>query len=391
MKKITILSFMALFCANVVAQSENQTILYKSRCCMKVSPPPVTTYITDEENIVIGQTTSVRWPSTENSWIKDTCWVKAPVINSNYYDSLFPGMRDATINDPNANLVVINWMLAVENDETVLHCFFTMPADEVTNLFLAMQETAIVDLETGVNYRIRRTEPECTRKHFGVKAKKGDVLDLKIYFPKLPETTERVSIYTVPIWSLRGGVEYVLTRETASQKEYDDVPQIKSPTFIRKGEKYDNDNWDTWQRYKDAHLIKPTSEGTMAIWNTPKATYIAIAHEQNSMSEYYSVRSGTMLVDNRGNQYKLKRFGGGNLPMDELFWVDGYSGDFLTFLMEFEPMPPSVTSFSYVVPDLEDFYVKFTNPRGGVRANLNVSELRKNQSLFEYNPRVIKE
>ena len=357
---------------------------------MKVSPPPVTTSYTDEENIEHTMT-SVRWPSTENSWIKDTCWVKAPVINSNYYDSLFPGMRDATINDPNANLVVINWMLAVENDETVLHCFFTMPADEVTNLFLAMQETAIVDLETGVNYRIRRTEPECTRKHFGVKAKKGDVLDLKIYFPKLPETTERVSIYTVPIWSMRGGVEYVLTRETASQKEYDDVPQIKSPTFIRKGKKYDNDNWDTWQRYKDAHLIKPTSEGTMAIWNTPKATYIAIAHEQNSMSEYYSVRSGTMLVDNRGNQYKLKRFGGGNLPMDELFWVDGYSGDFLTFLMEFEPMPPSVTSFSYVVPDLEDFYVKFTNPRGGVRANLNVSELRKNQSLFEYNPRVIKE
>ena len=98
-----------------------------------------------------------------------------------------------------------------------------------------------------------------------------------------------------------------------------------------------------------------------------------------------------MLIDNRGNQYKLKRFGGGNLPMDELFWVDGYSGDFLTFLMEFEPMPPSVTSFSYVVPDLENFYVKFTNPRGGVRANLNVNELRKNQSLFEYNPRVIKE
>ena len=98
-----------------------------------------------------------------------------------------------------------------------------------------------------------------------------------------------------------------------------------------------------------------------------------------------------MLIDNRGNRYKLKQAGGGNLPLDELFWVDGYSGDFLTFLMEFEPLPPSVTSFTYVVPDLEPFYVMFANPKGGVRSNLNVNELRANQSLFEYNPRVIKE
>lgn len=394
MKKIIILSVMALFCANVEAQSENQTILYKSRCCMTVSPPPITTYITDEENNVIDQTTSIRWPNNEkDSWMKDTCWVKAPVISSNYYDSLFPGMRDATINTlNNANLVVINWMLAIENDETVMHCFFTMPADTVTNLFLAMEETAIVDLRTGVNYRIRRTEPECMRKHIGVKAKKGDVLDFKIYFPKLSETTQFVSIYTVPLWSQYGGVEYLLTRENKAQKEYDDVPNIISPTFVSKSEeKYDKDNWDTWRHYKDAHLIKPVREGTMALWNTPEATYIAIAHEQNSMGEFYDISSGTMLIDNRGNQYKLKRFGGGNLPMDEEFWIDGYSGDFLTFLLEFEPMPPSVTSFTYIMPDLEPFYVMFANYKGEVRSNLNVNELRKNQSLFEYQPRVIKE
>ena len=98
-----------------------------------------------------------------------------------------------------------------------------------------------------------------------------------------------------------------------------------------------------------------------------------------------------MLLDNSGNRYKLKRFGSGNLPMEELFWVDGYSGDFLTFLMEFEPMPPSVTSFTYIVPDLEPFHVMFANPNGGVISNLNVNQLRANQPLFEYNPRVIKE
>ena len=392
MRKIAIICIMALLCANVVAQSENQTILYKNRCCITVSPQPITTYITDEENNVINQTTSVRWPNNEkDSWMKDTCWVKAPVISTKYYDSLFPGMREATINNQNANLVVINWMLAIENDETVMHCFFTMPADTVTNLFLAMEETGIVDLETGVNYRIRRTEPECMRKHIGVVAKKGDVLDFKIYFPKLAETTRRISIYTVPLWSLYGGVEYLLTHENTPQKEYDDVPNIISPTFERKGGKYDKDNWDTWRRYKDPHLIKPVREGTMALWNTPDATYIAIAHEQNSLTEYFAITSGTVLIDNRGNRYKLKRFGGGNLPMDELFWIDGYSGDFLTFLMEFEPMPPSVTSFNFVEPDFEPFHVMFANPKGVVLSNLKVNELRKNQSLFEYHPRVIKE
>ena len=392
MKKIAIISIMALLCANVVAQSENQTILYKNRCCITVSPQPITTYITDEENNVINQTTSVRWPNNEkDSWMKDTCWVKAPVISSDYYDSLFPGMRDATTNTPNVNLVVINWMLAIENDETVMHCFFTMPADTVTNLFLAMEETGIVDLETGVNYRIRRTEPECMRKHIGVVAKKGDVLDFKIYFPKLAETTRRISIYTVPLWSQYGGIEYLLTHENTPPKEYDDVPNIISPTFERKGGKYDKDNWDTWQRYKDPHLIKPVREGTMALWNTPDASYIAIAHEQNSLTEYFAITSGTMLIDHRGNRYKLKRFGGGKLPMDELFWIDGYSGDFLTFLLEFEPMPPSVTTFTYIEPDFEPFYVMFANPKGVVISNLNVSELRKNQSLFEYHPRVIKE
>ena len=390
MKKTTILSILALFCANAMAQSENQTILYKSRGNITVSPQPVTIQYSDEECVKYKMETVV-WPNTENSWIKDTCWVNAPVIDTNYYDALFPGLRDATINSPRVNLVAINWMLAIENDETVLHCFFTMPADVVTNLFLAMKETAIVDLETGVNYRIRRTEPECMRKHIGVKAKKGDVLDFKIYFPKLPETTKFVSIYTVPIWSLRGGVQYGLTQRNKIEKEYDDAPKIISPTFVSKGEKYDKDNWDTWRRYKDAHLIKPVREGTMALWNTPEATYIAIAHEQNSMSEYYAISSGTMLIDNSGNRYKLKRFGGGNLPMEELFWIDGYSGDFLTFLMEFEPMPPSVTSFTYIVPDLDPFSTPFANPRGAVISNLNINALRANQSLFEYHQRVIKE
>ena len=59
-----------------------------------------------------------------------------------------------------------------------MHCYFRMPADEVTHLWLTSEETCLVDAETGVQYRIRRTEPETFRKQFSVKAKKGDVIIL---------------------------------------------------------------------------------------------------------------------------------------------------------------------------------------------------------------------
>ena len=379
------MSLMALLCANADAQSGTQTILYKSSCCVSRSPQPVT--ITNEGNAE-REITTVEWPSTENSWIKDTCWVKAPIISTNDYDSLFPSARDVIKLNPNMNLVVHNWMLAIENDETVLHCYFTMPSDIVTNIWLAMEETAIVDIETGVQYRIKRTEPECTRKHIGVKAKKDDILDFKIYFPKLAENTKTVSIYGVPMWYMRGEQLIKLTpKKTKLYNGYDDEPQIKSPTFVKKGKKYDKDNHETWEVYNNAHLIKPVKEGTMALWNTPEATYIAIAHEQNWMREYFGHSSETILIDNRGHRYKLKELRG--LPTDQQFWIEGYSGDFIAFLMVFEPLPPSLTSFTFIEPDGEPFEMTLASWAGQILNDLKVEELRANQHLFEPIERVI--
>jgi hypothetical protein len=93
-------------------------------------------------------------------------------------------------------------------------------------------------------------------------------------------------------------------------------------------------------------------------------------------------------MDNRGHQYKLKELQG--LPTGNIFWIEGNSGDFIAFVMVFEPLPPNVTTFTYLEPDSEDFDMWGADPEGQVIPNLNVSDLRANQHLFEPIERTIK-
>ncbi|MBR6178814.1 MAG: hypothetical protein IKQ70_13190 [Bacteroidales bacterium] len=347
--------------------------LAKNQCCPIQTPPSTT----DKKT----KLTSIVWPTTEHDWIKDTCWVKAPVADDFY--TVFPNK-----NTPPKNFSLLYWMLTEENDETVLHCYFTMPSDIVTNLWLASEETAIVDWATGVQYRARRTVPECTNKHIGIKAPIGTPLDFKIYFPKLPETTKEISIFGVPEWELYGEPSITLTRYSANHTS-DNLPPIKKARLIQDENDYKIHEHLTWSIYTDAHLIKPVKEGTLAIWTTPKATYLAIAHEQNWMREYYGVHEKTFLLDNRGNQYKIKDLWG--YPLGHTFWVNGYSGDFIAFLLVFEPLPADVTTFSYIESEDPKYDLWRANWDSKIRHNLNVNELRRNQSLFEPIERVIKE
>ncbi len=352
--------------------SERVRILAKSQCC------PARCDI--EYNTKTKKSTAI-WDDLEMGYIRDKCEVQAPVAKD--FDAIFPGAMNGLPKD----YVLLYWMLTEENDETVLHCYFTMPADEVVNLWLACEETAIVDMATGVQYRTKRTAPECFRKHFSVKAPKGTPLDFKIYFPKLAQTTKKIAIYGVPLWNMRG--TKVSINNINASTIYDNTPQIKNPTCIKGGNNYNKDNHETWAVYNNPHLIKPVNEGTMALWNTPEATYIAIAHEQNWTREYYGLSSATMLVDGRGHRYKLKELRG--LPTEQEFWLECYSGDFVAFLMVFEPLPPNVITFHYIEPDVEEFEMWGSDPEGQVINNLSVSELRANQSLFEPIERTIKE
>ena len=332
--------------------------------------------------------TTINWESSEDRHIKerDGVWVNNVPLRT------IPLKENPNVETYRKNFdrgfTEKSLLLTEEDNETVLHCYMKMPADSITNFWLASDETGIIDYETGIHYRARRCEPqEAWYKYFNFTAPKDSVVDFRIYFPKLPETTETVCIYGVPNWGMRGGGIMVLEGRGKKQNTYDKKPNMHHPTLVKAAKDYSKNNSGSWSVYKDAHTIKPTGEGTMAMWLTPEATYVAIAHEQNWLREYMGVEKGCMLVDGNGKQYKLK--GIEDYPLGEIYWVEGYSGDFIATLKVFEPLPLDVETITYIEPDGEPFSAWGANWKGETKANLIVESLRANQKLFEYHKRKI--
>lgn len=328
--------------------------------------------------------TTIEWPSTENnSWHEDIGFVSnVPVVKN--IESVYEKDVLASVYTP------MKWRLTDEGKNTVLHCYLLMKSDIVTNFWLGNAETTILDKETGIIYQAKATVPEkCYNKVFAVKGKKDTVFDLQIVFPKLPENAKDLAIYGVPNWFMRGvdiqEMASVVSDRTAPL--YDDVPEVHLATKLKDANNYNKDNHESWSVYNDAHTIKPVKENTMALWRTKDATYLAIAAEQNWIREYYGRGGNTILLDNQGHQYKCKDVMG--YPNDDLFWLEGYPGDYFAMVFVFEPLPLRVENLTYIVPEGEPFNMWGANWSGEVIPNLEVSQLRKNQKLFEYRPRVV--
>ncbi|MBR5654364.1 MAG: hypothetical protein IKX22_09825 [Prevotella sp.] len=342
------------------------------------------------------------WIPTNNAWIKDSVWAKE-VHLAEHLERYFPNtpfdpnllrlieQNGPDYHNPWDDYVPFSWMLSEESGETVLHCYVKMPADIVTRLWLASEETCLVDRETGTQYRIRRTEPECIRKHLSFKAPKDSILDFRIYFPPLAESTKEVTIFGVPGWGLIGNPITVRPHYEGRVNYYDTIPLLRRPRLllehVSEDALYDKQNWNTWKVYTDAHLIKPLADNTMAIWQTPDATYLAVAYEQNWTREYFGWEPGAMLVDESGMQYHLREVQG--VPKDEVFFMEGNAGDYIAYLMVFDPVPLDKPTISYIEPSGEPFNAWGANWNGLVLPNLDVEALRKNQPLFNYHPREV--
>ena len=336
-----------------------------------------------EVKTVKKKTTAV-WHGTNMDWVKDYCEAKNVAIEKDYL-KLFPEMVGVFESQA---YVPLSWRLTEENNEAVLHCYFPMPADEVSNLFLASEETCLVDQETGVQYRIRRTEPDTYNKHFTVRAKKGDVLDLKIFFAPLPETTKDIRIYGVSCWNMMGLPVKIGNQFYGTAQYYDSIPQFHKPRLLREhlndNLPYDRQNWNTWKVMTDAHLIKPLKNNTMAIWRTPEATYLAVGYEQNWTREYFVFEHDIKLIDETGHRETQ------GIPQDELFFMEGMAGDYIAYVMVFDPLPLDLTKIIYIEPALEPFNAWGANWSGSV-TTLDIKQLQENQKLFEYHPRQIVE
>lgn len=336
------------------------------------------TYVRYDEQ---SQKTTIVWGGNEADWDNQ----ESPL----WFDDV-PTVQSEVAHIPTEptekrGLIGLSWNLINEGEYTVLHCYMTMQAGEVKNLWLASEETAIVDLSTGKNYRAIRCVPDCMSRNFGVRSDTAAMLDFQIYFPKLPATTTDIAIYGVPTWHMRG-MKAKIDRTVKQPKRYDALPKFHAPRLIQPENNYNKDDGSTWAVYTDPHMIKPAEEGTMALWLTPEATYLAYAHEQNWMREYFSIHPGIVLFDEHGNQYKLRETLG--LPSNNhLFWIDGYSGDHIAFVHVFDPLSADAQSISFIEPDGEPFEAWGANWKGQSILNLDIDELRQNQSLFEYNKR----
>lgn len=278
--------------------------------------------------------------------------------------------------------------LVKEEKQTVLHCYVNAGKDELTNLWLGGQETYIVDAQTGTRYKARGSyDAKVWDQNSSVKTKKGTLLDFPIYFPPLPSTVKRVKIFGVPTWNLRGA-EVRLRR--CEGQTYDSVPQLRQPQLETPAHNYSKDDMGTYACYKDVHLLAPMPEHTMAIWLTPEATYLAIAYELNWAREYFGVEPESAIYDDvTGKKYKLRRVQG--LPMKEIFFIHGVVGDLYAMVLEFDPLPLSATSISYIEADSEPFYVWGADWKGHHYNDLSVDEMRDNQKRFGYYERKVVE
>lgn len=364
----------------------------------------ITTFAQKSDVTVLASSNRPYYTPVKDAYIdidKDT--QKKTVImedNENWNDTLsilwaknVPEITNSSEKIPNFNtksfegLCPLTWELTEEGNNTVLHCYMKTSADIVKNIWLASEETGIVDMETGTNYRAQRSVPDCMGKYFSVRTEEDKVLDFQIYFPKLPSKVTRISVYGIPTWLMRGKVINI-SRTKTGYTAYDQVPDFKIPKLVSKEKDYDKDKHQSWEIYTEPHLIKPVPEGTMAIWRTPEATYLAVAHEQNWMREYFGIHPSTILGDDSGNQYKLKEVKG--LPSNgHIFWMEGYSGDFIVFLYVFEPIPLDLKTISFLEPDSEPFSMWGANWKGDSKFGLSIDELISNQKLFEYNKRRI--
>ena len=380
-RKITFSLFVLMGIAMQAQEMNEVKVLAKSEGAWVSCPEAVTDKKTKKK--------VVEWRDTENnSWHDDMGIIDDVPI----FKDLSGLFRRELVSDPLSAYVPMLWRLTEENSETVLHCYFRMPADVVKNMWLCSDECVILDKETGTIYRSRRTVPDCYGKVFSVKAKEGAVLDFQIFFPALPDSTKKVAIYGVPNWMLRGE-DVTLTRlpdewAVFHGHAYDTIPRFHKPHLVAEANNYDKDDHKTWAVYDNPHLIMPVEDGTYAIWLTEEATYLAEACEMNWMREYFGLGGNNLLVDQRGHQYKCK--GTLNYPKNDLFWNEGVSGDYFALVRIFDPLPIGIDTVTLIVPEGEPFAMWGANWSGKVQA-LDIYELRQNQRLFEYHPRQVVE
>lgn len=176
------------------------------------------------------------------------------------------------------------------------------------------------------------------------------------------------------------------------------VPQLRVPLLLQSEKAdYNPDNTDTYAVYGDFNtVLNPilasnvpelrTGSGdnrNFCMWNEDGRTCLGYVTRNDWNREYYSYEKEDYIEDEAtGKRYMIKAVRG--LPLDRLFWVQALAGSFVTFVMEFELIPDSVKTISFIEPPSKPFNAPLAYYDGNAYRHMSVEALKRNTGILKY-------
>lgn len=176
------------------------------------------------------------------------------------------------------------------------------------------------------------------------------------------------------------------------------VPYYHTPQLIQPEKPdYNPDSIDTYAVYADVHtVLNPALTSNVqelrayhgdsycyCLWNEGGRTCLGYVTRNDWNREYYGFDPGSYLEDEAtGKKYKLKAVR--DLPLNRLFMMQAPAGSFVTFVLEFDRIPDTVKSVSYVDVPSAPFNAPGAYYGGSTHPHLSVRALKQNTSILKY-------
>ena len=329
--------------------------------------------------------------------------------NNDCYVMTNPAVTTLTPND--FHLLKQPFTIVAGKTNTILTFRHLCRTDEET-IWVASEETVILDIRTGAQYVARRIIGSDARmcQDNIVRGMKDKVIEFQIEFPPLPRHTQHICFYGVPdihsaskfeyrdkVFALNdiqafhnitlGDSESTSLASLARRFRLGDVsvgwysterPPMPKPKLWKKAENYTGDDMDTYPRYTNTMLTPPhyidRPYPTYAAWFTKDATYIACIEPCYWNGTYFSIPQWAEITTDDGTTLSLMSSGG--YPIDTNFFVDVLAGNCAVFILTFPPVPLTTRELTIV---------------GTSVATLSVADLLENQLLVKpFKPQVVR-
>lgn len=176
------------------------------------------------------------------------------------------------------------------------------------------------------------------------------------------------------------------------------VPYYHKPHLIQPEKpNYNPDDIDTYAVYADVHtVLNPalssnvpelkagyTDNRCFCLWNDGDRTCLGYVTRNDWNREYYGYEPGDYLEDEAtGKKYKIKGVRG--LPFNRQFMIQAAAGSFVAFVLEFERIPDTAKTISYISPPGTPFNAPGAYYGGFTYRSMSVDALKRNTGIMKY-------